>query len=157
MGVSPFFANKGYHLEISRDMQAVPTSNEAKQFVANLTELQEELKNNIATSQERYQKSADHNRAEAPDLKMGNQVYVKVKYFHCRRDNSLLQNLPAEGIFDLWILEEKRGIISHNEGLVSTIKMMVHLYSCLYWGMRSRSCQVFCLHIFTPSVLQVMG
>jgi len=29
-GVSPFFANKGYHLEITADLQAVTTSTEAK-------------------------------------------------------------------------------------------------------------------------------
>jgi len=30
MGVSPFFANKGYHLEITADLQAVTTSTEAE-------------------------------------------------------------------------------------------------------------------------------
>ena len=90
MGVSPFFANKGYHPEITRDVQAVPTSKEAKQFVADLMELQEELKSNIAASQERYQKSADRNRAEAPDLKMGDQVYVKAKYFCTGRPSKKL-------------------------------------------------------------------
>ena len=76
MGVSPFFANKGYHLEIVMDSQVSSTSMEAEQFMANLLELQEELKSNIAMAQERYQRNADHNRAEAPDLKIGDQVYT---------------------------------------------------------------------------------
>src|SRR6266850_3592625 len=48
-------------------------------------------------------------------------------------------------------------MISHNKELVSTIKMRVHLYSYLYWGTRSGSCRVFCLPIFTRSVLRVIG
>src|SRR6266478_6416122 len=60
----------------------------------------------------------------------------------CRWDNSLLQIPPPEGSFDYgisWI----RGVISHNEEPVFTIRMMLHLYSYLYRGMRSGSCQVF--------------
>ena len=63
------------------DLQASSMSMEAKQFMANLLELQEELKGNIAMAQERYQRNADQNRMEAPDLKVGNQVCVKAKYF----------------------------------------------------------------------------
>ena len=51
--------------------QATMTSMEAKRFVANLSGLQEELKENIARAQERCQRNADHNRAEALDMKLG--------------------------------------------------------------------------------------
>src|SRR5260370_12878665 len=69
MGVSPFFANKSYHPEITVDLQAASTSTEAEQFVTNLSELQDMLKENIEKPQEHYQKNADHNRVEAPNMK----------------------------------------------------------------------------------------
>jgi len=81
MGVSPFFANKGYHPELTTDLTVATTSAEAEQFVANLSDLQDELKENIARAQERYQRNVDHNRAEAPDMKLGDQAYIKAKYF----------------------------------------------------------------------------
>ena len=49
--------------------------------MANLSELQDELKTNIVRVQEQYQRNADHNRVEALDLKIGDWVYVKEKYF----------------------------------------------------------------------------
>ncbi len=49
--------------------------------MANLSELQEELKSNMATAQERYQRNADCNRVETLDLKVGDWVYIKAKYF----------------------------------------------------------------------------
>src|SRR5260370_27988593 len=81
MRVSPFFANKGYHPELTMDLQVTTMSMEAERFVANLSGLQEELKENIARAQERYQRNADHNRAEVLNLKLGNWVYIKAKYF----------------------------------------------------------------------------
>src|SRR6266850_3003560 len=81
MGVSLFFTNKGYHLEITADLQAASTSTEAEQFMTNLSELQDALKENIAKAQEHYQKNADHNRVEAPDMKLGDLVYIKARYF----------------------------------------------------------------------------
>ncbi len=71
MGVSPFFANKGYHPELTMDLTVVTTSAEAEQLVANLSDLQDELKENIVRAQERYQRNVDCNRAEAPDMKLG--------------------------------------------------------------------------------------
>src|SRR5260370_21418937 len=66
---------------------------------------------------------------------------------HCRWDNGLLWILPPDGSFDYEISWIRGGVISHNEEPVSTIRMMLHLYSYLYWGMRSGSCQVF-VYIF---------
>ncbi len=89
-GVSPFFTNKGYHLEITADLQAVSTSTEVEQFMTNLSELQDALKENIAKAQEHYQKNADCNRVEAPDMKLGDLVYVKARYFQMSRPSKKL-------------------------------------------------------------------
>ncbi len=80
-GVSPFFTNKGYHLEFTADLQVEMSLAKAQVFMADLECIQAELKENIAQAQERYQKNVDKHRSEAPELNIGNQAYVKVKFF----------------------------------------------------------------------------
>ncbi len=89
-GVSPFFTNKGYHLEFTVDPQVETSSAEAQAFVADLECVQAELKENIAQAQERYRKNADKHRTEAPKLKIGNQAYIKAKFFRTRRPSKKL-------------------------------------------------------------------
>ena len=62
MGVSPFFANKGYHPNLAVEPNTLVPSAEAQQFVAELDELHNELKENISQAQHRYQKYADQRR-----------------------------------------------------------------------------------------------
>src|SRR5260221_715283 len=83
-GVSPFFTNKGYHPEFTVDLQVETSSAEAQAFMADLERIQAELKENIAQAQERYQKNTDKHRMEAPELKIGDQAYVKAKFFRTR-------------------------------------------------------------------------
>src|SRR5260221_5618140 len=90
MGVSPFFANKGYHLEFTVDPQADTLLAEAQTFMVDLEHIQAELKENIAQAQERYQKNVDKHRAEAPELNIGDQAYVKAKFFRTRRPSKKL-------------------------------------------------------------------
>src|SRR5260221_8207317 len=89
-GVSPFFANKGYHPEFTADPQVETSLAEAQAFVADLEHVQAELKENIAQAQERYRKNADKHRMEAPELKIGDQAYVKVKFFRTRQPSKKL-------------------------------------------------------------------
>ncbi len=89
-GVSPFFANKGYHPEITLDLQAETSSAEAQTFMADLECIQAELKENITQAQERYRKNVDKHRAEVPELNIGNQAYVKAKFFRTRRPSKKL-------------------------------------------------------------------
>src|SRR6266436_9620412 len=89
-GVSPFFANKGYHPEITSDPQAETSSAEAQTFMANLDHVQAELKENITQAQERYQKNVDKHRVEAPELNIGDQAYVKAKFFRTRQPSKKL-------------------------------------------------------------------
>ncbi|KIO12138.1 hypothetical protein M404DRAFT_78797, partial [Pisolithus tinctorius Marx 270] len=62
-GVSPFFANKGYHPNISVYPERDLTSTRARDYA------------------QRYQGLADAKRMPALDFKIGDQVYVKAKYF----------------------------------------------------------------------------
>src|SRR5258706_318887 len=99
-GVSPFFANKGYHLEFTADLQADTLLAKAQMFVADLEHTQVELKVNIAQAQERYRKNVDKHRAEAPKLKVGDQAYVKAKFFRTRWPSKKLSEKNL-GPFDI--------------------------------------------------------
>ena len=89
-GVSPFFANKGYDLAITIHPEYELASSRAHKFVTDLSELHEELRKAILSSQEQYQRSADKNRIPPPDFKVGDKVYVKVKFFHTTRPTKKL-------------------------------------------------------------------
>src|SRR5258707_14586344 len=100
MGVSPFFMNKGYHPEFTADPHANTLSAEVQTFMVDLEHTQAELKENIAEAQERYRKNVDKHRAEAPELKVGDQAYVKVKFFRTRQPSKKLSEKNL-GPFDV--------------------------------------------------------
>ena len=58
-GVSPFFANKEYHLNITVHPKCDIASSQAHDFTIDLDELQSTLKAEISTAQQHYQKSTD--------------------------------------------------------------------------------------------------
>src|SRR5258708_17401258 len=102
-GVPPFFANKGYHPEFTVDLQVETSLAEVQAFMVDLEHIQVELKENIAQAQDRYWKNADKHRTEAPELKIGNQAYVKAKFFRtrqCRQDISPMHKSPIWTGFD---------------------------------------------------------
>jgi hypothetical protein len=89
-GISPFFANKGYHPNISVHPERDLSSARAREFAVDLDELHAELRSHIAAAQERYQRSADARRNPAPDFKVGDQVYVKAAFFRTTRPSRKL-------------------------------------------------------------------
>src|SRR5258705_4835767 len=88
--VSPFFANKGYHPSFAAEPNEQVSSPDAQHFISDLDNLHTELKQSIMRAQESYQKYADEHHSPAPPLKIGNQVYVKAKYFHTTRPSKKL-------------------------------------------------------------------
>src|SRR5258706_11780948 len=84
-GVSPFFANKGYHPSFATEPNEQVSSPEAQCFILDLDDLHTELKRSIMRAQECYQKYTDKHCSPAPLLKIGDRVYVKAKYFHTTR------------------------------------------------------------------------
>ena len=88
--VSPFFANKGYHPRMTPNLLALSSSSEAQCYIADLDQLHAQLKTSIAEAQEHYQKSADHKWMAPPLFKVGDQAYIKAKFFQCRWDNDTL-------------------------------------------------------------------
>src|SRR5258705_6939620 len=89
-GVSLFFTNKGYHPSFATEPNEQVSSPEAQCFISDLDNLHTELKWSITRAQEHYQKYADEHHSPAPPLKIGNQVYVKAKYFHTTRPSKKL-------------------------------------------------------------------
>jgi len=79
-GVTPFFANKGYHLNISMYLEHNLAFARVHDFVNDLDELHQELHTAMAEAQEHYKISADRNRLLAPDFQIGQMVMVKAKY-----------------------------------------------------------------------------
>ena len=59
MGVTPFFANKGYHLNLTVHPEQDLASSCACEFVTDLDKLHKHLQENMATAQLRYQGPAD--------------------------------------------------------------------------------------------------
>jgi len=88
--VSLFFANKGYHPNISVYPEHDMTSARACDYAVDLESLHQYLREEMANAQLRYQGLADAKRTPAPDFKVGNQVYIKAKYFRSTRPSKKL-------------------------------------------------------------------
>jgi len=84
-GVSPFFANKGYHPNLSVYPEQDIASYHACDFVLNLDELQDMLKEEIAKAQRQYQPSADSHHQQPPDFQVRQSVFVRSQYFWMTR------------------------------------------------------------------------
>ena len=89
-GVSSFFANKGYHPNLSVYPEQDIASSRARDFVLNLNELQDMLKEEIAKAQRQYQPSADSRRQQPPDFQVGQSVFVRSQYFRTTRPSKKL-------------------------------------------------------------------
>ena len=80
--ISPFFANKGYHTNISIHPEHDLTSACAREFTVNLDELHQELWKQISTAQRHYQLLADAKQSPALDFNIGDKVYLNAKFLH---------------------------------------------------------------------------
>jgi len=89
-GVSSFFANKGYHLNITVHPERDIASSRARDFAVDLDELQSTLKTEISAAQQHYQKSADERCSPTLDFKVGNKVFVKAQFFRTTQPSKKL-------------------------------------------------------------------
>src|ERR1700720_2333831 len=76
-GISPFFANTGYHPNITVHPELEVTSAKAKEFAVNLDDLHQELRIQISEAQKCYQGLTDSRRSAALDFKLGDFAFVK--------------------------------------------------------------------------------
>ncbi|CDO69315.1 hypothetical protein BN946_scf184976.g34 [Trametes cinnabarina] len=89
-GISPFFANKGYHPGLTVHPERDLTSARAREFAVDLEELHTELRRQIAEAQARYQVQADKHRLPAPDFRIGDLVYLKAEHIRTTRPSKKL-------------------------------------------------------------------
>ena len=76
-----FFANKGYHPNFTLHPDRDLASSCARNIVVDLNELHQELKVTIAEAQCHYQGPADSRRMPPPTFSIGQQAFVKAKFF----------------------------------------------------------------------------
>ena len=89
-GVSPFFANKGYHPNLAVHPEHDLSSARAREYAVDLESLYEYLHTEMAAAQQHYQGPADAKCLAPPDFKVGDQVFVKAKYFRSTRPSKKL-------------------------------------------------------------------
>jgi len=89
-GVSPFFANKGYHPNITIHPERDLSSARTRDFAVDLDDLHGFLRENMSEAQKRYQHYADLKRTPAPDFSIGSQVFVKAEHFRTTRPSKKL-------------------------------------------------------------------
>ena len=80
-----FYANKGYHPNLTVHPEHDLASARARDFVTDLDELHRELKQHIADAQRHYQHSADSRRSPAPEFKIGSHTFIKAQFFRTTR------------------------------------------------------------------------
>jgi len=89
-GVIPFFANKGYHPNITVYSEQNVASVKAHEDVIDFNKLQTELCNQMAKAQVHYQGPADYQQSPAPDFQVGQQVYVSAEHIHTTQPSKKL-------------------------------------------------------------------
>jgi len=87
---TPFFANKGYHPELPTFPDRLSTSPAAHQFVANLADVHTRLRENLAITQQRTQRTADAVRTPAPKLTIGDKVFLRAEFIRTTRPSRKL-------------------------------------------------------------------
>ena len=88
--ISLFFANKGYHPNLTIHLECDLASSSAKDLVVNLDELHQELKTTISEAQCCYQGHANTHWMPALDFIVGQQAFIKAKFFHTARPSKQL-------------------------------------------------------------------
>ena len=89
-GISPFFANKGYHPSISTYLDRDLVSSTARSFVMDLEELHAQLPKTISAAQTWYSTSANCRQIPAPEFHIGDKVFVKSDRIHNTRPSKKL-------------------------------------------------------------------
>ena len=82
MKVTPFYANKGYHPNLTIHLEWDLASPQAWEFVTDLNELHQHLQENMVAAQLRYQGTANAHRLLAPEFLIGSRAFVKAQFFH---------------------------------------------------------------------------
>ncbi len=83
-GVSPFFANKGYHPRLTIQLDDIP-SHEAHRVAADLKALHQHLREQIQVANEAYANFADRKRDPTPSWPLGTLVWLDLRNVKTKR------------------------------------------------------------------------
>ena len=89
-GVSPFYANKGYHPKMQLQVENNAQVTEAGSFVADLRLVHDNLRKAIENTQRHYQVPADKRRSPAPKIEVGDRVFILAKFIKSTRPTKKL-------------------------------------------------------------------
>jgi len=89
-GVSPFYANKGYHPKIQLQVENNARIMEVDSFVTDLRLVHDDLKRAIEDAQRRYQIPADKRRTPAPKIEVGDRVFILTRFIKSTRPTKKL-------------------------------------------------------------------
>ena len=84
-GLTPFFANKGYHPSIQIHPELDVVSSRAKDFAVDLHELHSHLKEQISLAQQRYKATANRHRTPSPEYSVGDKAFILAKHIRTTR------------------------------------------------------------------------
>jgi transposase InsO family protein len=90
-GVSPFFANKGYHPRLTINLTDVP-AHEAHLAAENLRDLHQYLREQIQVANETYSRFADPHREETPNWPVGTLVWLDLQNIKTKRQAKKLDH-----------------------------------------------------------------
>jgi len=89
-GISPFYANKGYHPKMQLQVENNARITEADSFVTDLRLVHDNLKRAIEDAQRRYQIPADKRRTPAPKIEVGDCVFILARFIKSTRPTKKL-------------------------------------------------------------------
>ena len=113
MGMSPFYANKGYHPNITVYPEWEITSQHACEYIVDLDELHAELCTQMSAAQKHYQEPTNRHRHPTPNFCIGQKVFVNADHIHTTRPSKKLSEeylgpyniiaQPSMHSFMLWL------------------------------------------------------
>jgi hypothetical protein len=97
---SPFFANKGYHPNITVHPEHKLASQHTHEFIVDFDKLHAELHSQLSIMQKCYQGPTDHRWTPAPDFKVGKQAFIKAENICTTRPSNKLSE-KSLGLFNI--------------------------------------------------------
>ena len=124
-GVTPFFANKCYHPNISVHPERDLASLQAWDFIVDLNELHLQLQKTISAAQTWYSASANKHRTPSPDFVIGDKVFVKSDHIRTTRPSKKLVEKYL-GPFKIIVQASTHSFTLHLPSSMCTIHLVFH-------------------------------
>ena len=90
--MTPFFANKRYHLRLILNPPQPSTNQEAQDLTQHMEVILEQFRANLLVSQEAQKSATNLHRTPAPSYQVGDQVWLNSKNIRTQRPSKKLNN-----------------------------------------------------------------